>query len=344
MPSETPSGWLADLWLPLSPRGGLAALAIFAVLHWLASAAGLLGLFLMWVLLFGFSRFLIDVLVARSVDHPWPVPSAESFNPFHEWWRFGIAVLAVFTLAVAYAFASSGPLWALLALVILAHVPAALALSAIDADPARWFDIPSQWRFVRRVGSSAYARLVVVWLVVVGLAGLLARGQGLLLSIAIETYAMLALVTSVGGLVYRSREALGLDHRDLPEAREQRETQARLQPRSAMLERAYSFFSRGNEQSGRAVLQELLNDIGAEPLDWLVDELRGWEDPRALLLVAPLAIDRRLAAGDDVAALALADECARRDPVFVRQFRNRPVIATLARRLGRDDVAAKFDG
>ncbi|MEM1264233.1 MAG: hypothetical protein AAGH76_17675 [Pseudomonadota bacterium] len=341
MPGTAPSDWLADVWLPLSPRGGLVALVVFVALRWLATSAGLMGIFLFWVLLFGFSRYLIDVLLARAIDQPWPVPGAESFNPFHEVWRFAIALLTLVTFAVAVALGSSGIAWAMVAVAVLSHVPAALALSAMDADPLRWFDIQAQWRFMRRVGGP-YLQLVVIWLVVIGLAMALAARANQLLGIAIETYAILVLVTTVGGLVFRSRTVLELTHRDLPEEQAERAYVQQLKPRAAKLERAYAFFSRGNEQSGRAVLQELLTDIGTEPLDWLLGELQGWEDPRALLLVAPLAIDRLLGTGDDVAALALAEICADRDPAYVRQFRNRDAIATVATRLGRADIAATF--
>ncbi|MEL7537221.1 MAG: hypothetical protein AAFM91_09220 [Pseudomonadota bacterium] len=335
-----PSGWLAELWLPLSPRGGLAAVLAFALLTWLAQAAGLLGIFLAWVLLFGFARHLIDVLVARAEARPWPVPSAESFNPFHEAWRFQIAILAFATLVAALVLLAGGFWQKLAAAVLLGALPANLALAAVQANPWRWFDLPAVWRLITKLGVD-YLVLLSFCIGIVVLALFVIGDVSRPLGHVVETYALVFAFSSVGALLYRSRERLGLDVRRAPEKMAER-ADARVAKRwQDSLQLGYHYFSRGNETGGRTVLRDLMQGENESPelISWLVGEISQWENPRPLLLLAPRVIELQLERGNQADAFFVLEMCLERDAVFTRQFRNRREIADAASAAGRLDLA-----
>ena len=210
--------WLNEWWLPVSPRAGLAGTLGFGVLIWLAWSAKLMGLFLAWVLLFGLSRYLVNVLIARAAGESWPVPDAASFNPFHEARRFGIAVLAVATVVLAHVLAPLGSVPALVAILLLVALPAMLALSAVDLDPMRWFDVTAQSRLIGRLGRH-YVVLLLQWLALVLILPLISRQLDGPLFFATFIYAYVFLHSSVGGLLYRQRERIGLDVARAPETR-----------------------------------------------------------------------------------------------------------------------------
>ena len=334
--------WLMEFWLPISPRGGLAATLTFTVLIFLARAAGLFGIFLAWVLMFGFARHLVDVLDARANGSKWPVPEAEAFNPFHETRRFAIAVFACATVVAVLVLVQHGGASVAAGVALLALIPAMLALSAVDFDPWRWFDIPAQLRFIARTGWH-YAALLVAWLLLLLMLGNAGRAPGLVVYL-LDTYTFVFVFSSVGGLVYRSRNSIGHIAPRAPEVREAKAERRILQRWQRSLSLAYQYFSRGNEVGGRGVLANLIDAEANEPdfLPWLFAELSDWEEPRPMLLLAPKLIDEYLEAGDKAAALEVASRCLSADPAYSRSFRNRAAIAAAALELGRADLAAEF--
>lgn len=259
-------------------------------------------------------------LATRAVALGHDVPAADHavFDYFRYHWAFApwvaLIILAATGWAVRYylgTIAFAGYL-----LVVLPMLPAVIAVICVNTNLLTLLRIGELLRVIRILGVD-YLKILAGWLVILAL-GVVIPLDGYL-AVLLLCVQLLWLFTSTGVVLYHHYLPLGIPVERLPAAEraQRRESAAILRERQAALDEAYGYFSRGNEVGGLRRLQGYLEAHDDDDAwAWFADRTRGWESPRAFLLVAKNYLPRLLEAGNDGAALDLLVRCMQKDAGF----------------------------
>ncbi len=310
----------ADLAYPFRTATALLALVTFYLLSELALLGGVLGIFLILLLVPAISRYLMQLLEARARGREVAPPDIALFGFFSEAWSLFPLVLGAGSAAIGYALAArvGQPPAVGLALLATGLLPASLGVLAITHSPLQCVDPRRLAAFIGRCGAS-------YWLLpfVIGAAGLLAalleqnKVPGVLLRLA-AWCATFGLFAAIGAVLRVNKLADDISIPEpVPATREDRE-EAVTQDRRKTLTHAYGFASRGNRRGG---LQHIFDWLEQDPdpdaaWSWFFAELMDWEDTTAALEFAQHYLSRLLRQNKQVAAVKVLLRCCDVNPRF----------------------------
>jgi len=327
---------------PLTEPAVLVPLLVFWLLLMLASAAGLLGLFLMLVVIPAVFRYQMIVLEARARASKPATPDVDFFRWFgNAWTLFPVPVallLISLTIETAQRF---GTRWAIVPVLFAsAFFPASIAVLAITQSPLQSLNPVALYRLLKQCGDTfwmATAFLVVAaWLAVEAevLPSMLAGLLQLVLSFSffslvgslIEPY---GLVDDVDIPAPLEKTAEDIDH-DLEKAR------------THAINHAYGFISRDNREGG---FKHIFAQIEKDPdpvaaWAWYFRHMLAWESQDHALFFAQHYLHDMLHYGERVAAVKLIQRCRLIDERWKPQREDLPAAIEAAESIGHIDVAA----
>lgn len=336
--------FLKELLFPIRD-GVLATWIVVATLLWLlASAAGLLGIWLAVILSIAFYKFLMLILRMRALGHRLKPPEHTLFNPVDARWAlsgvlwFVIVILIATALAEAthpvFGWATAGIFWLL--------YPAAISVAAINQSAAGIFNIPLQLAMIRSLGS-AYAWLLFCLSVVALLA---TAADSLDLPQSIQTlltaYFSVLVFSMTGGLLHEYRDAVDLESREVDDLARIRNDRHHAGELRKIANSAYEFESRGSKDKGVSLIRKYLAESGNTLSDfrWFFDELAGWSSLRPMQSLAPHYLSALVNSNDLKAAIEVLDRLAPLESDYLPDAQATERLAAFAETTGRVKLAA----
>ena len=337
----TPREFLDELTYPVSSGNALVALITFVLLISLASAAGMLGIWLAIAVIPAYLRYLTMIAEARARDRDASPPGIEYFTLVgNAWTLFPVIPVVLLGALVVETMQTFGAAAALVVALLGAPIlPAIIGVLVITHSPLQSVDPRAIVRFVRGSGASyAYAPLAAVLVVAVPmlLDFLPAWAQSLL-----EVYLLAAFFAVVGAV---TRASGLIDDIDLPDSAEPDPDEAlaaEAADRVRVLNHAYGFVSRGNRDGGLEHVYGSLRDDPDpdEAWRWFFEQMLRWEDPYPGLLLAQQYLGRLLEAGDQVGAVKLMLRCRLMDETFRPLGADLPKAIAAAEACGNAELA-----
>jgi len=334
--------YFRELAFPLTSSATLVALVTFTLLLALASAAGLLGLWLEVAVVPALLRYLAMIAEARARGTEAATPGIEYFTLVGNAWTLfpvipvGVAAYLVHTTAEA----AGDMAGACVGLLSAALLPAMIGVLIVTRAPLQSLNPRVLLHFIARCGVAyAYAPLTAV--VVVLLPGLL----GFLPAIARDAIALTgaAAFFAVTGAITRGSGVF--DDVETPAAAEPDagEMQRRLERRrSSVLNHAYGFVSRGNRDGGLAHIRDwLARDPEPDTAwGWFLERMLRWQESYPALLLAQHYLARLLEHNEQVAAVKLMLRCRLVDEAFRPLPGDLPRAIAAARACRNEDLAS----
>lgn len=298
----------------------LSSMFIFLMLKF-ALFGGLMGLFLLFLILPSLFHYLMRLLDARSRgEEPGPL-DAEDLMWYHAPWRLFMIVQLVFVGYALWVFSDLYQLPGLLVTgtLVAATLPASLAVLAITRSPLQSLNPQAIGNLIGRTGASYWllptylvsAGMVLRWLGAEGLSGFFLDLFGY--------YLVLVFFSLTGAVVqpYNLHEEVDIYDPVEPDAEIVEERL--LNERTSVLSHAYGFISRDNRRGGFGHIESWLREDpdpeSAWP--WFFDQMLRWDDKYPALLFGQSYLSQLLANGDNVMAIKVMMRCRLHDPTFV---------------------------
>lgn len=304
----------------------LLLIAIFALLFLIAFKAGLLGIWLGFVLLSGFLNYGFILLdsVAGGEDEP-PVLSVEMMNPLNggRWLMMLVIAGGAFFVSDAAGYWFGPTLAKLLGFAVAMFIPAMIAVQGATGSVVQSFNLLRCWRLMLRLGVDYLLIVVCValfWLLAHGmLRGHVDLPLPLIVRIALLLYGWLATFAVIGGVLHERRDDLMLDDADAVEEFDEPEDVAAIErERDRQVDRIYAEWRGGaHTNAWKSVLAQL--ERADDPLvdwRWMYQRIARWPDPLLANRLAQEFLPRLLAAKRHGEALDLARERIKAYPEF----------------------------
>lgn len=321
----TPREFLDELAYPLRSGGTLIAIITFMALLWLVRAAGMLGVWLAVAVVPAFLRYLTMIAEARAQGRDAAPPGIEYFTLVGNAWTL-FPIIPVFIVGGlagasrdAFGDAAAMAVAAAFALVF----PALIAVLVITHSPLQSVDPRALHRFIRRCGRSYWYAPAAAMLAI--LVPVLLEFLPDLATSFVEIYLLVALFAVTGAVTRGSDLFRDVELPEAAEADEEKLMAGLARRRTAVLNHAYGFVSRGNGDGGlEHIYQWLVRDPDPDAAwPWFLQQMLRWEDSYPALLLAQQYLGRLLDNGEKVGAVKLMLRCRLVDETF------RPLAADL---------------
>lgn len=307
---------LRALVYPVVTPAVLIPALVFWLLLALAFWGGLLGLFLLFLVVPAVLRFLMIVLEARARGAEPATPDVEFFNWFgNAWTLFPVPVvvaLAWATLAAATALESAWPML----LVSSLFLPPFLSVLAVTRSPLQSLNPIALWRLLRACAASLW--VASAFMLFAGWAALRIGNLPLQIDLLLQLLLAFACMSLLGSLLEPYQL---MDEVDIPEPLEKGplELAAGLEAkRRAVINHAYGFASRGNRDGGFrhifAAIDEDPDPAGAWA--WYFARMLRWEQSMPAMFFAQHYVHDLLLHGEEIPALKVILRCQHIDADF----------------------------
>jgi len=319
----------------------MSSLLIFALIKF-ALSGGILGLFLLFLVLPSLFRYLMRILAARSKGQdPGPLV-AEDLLWIHSTWSLFAIVHAAVVGYTTYILASRFGLAAMLGaeMLLAVVIPASLAVLAITRSPLECLNPRSIAGVINRTGPSYWilpsyfllAGFFIWWLSMTSLTGFFVD--------LIGYYLVFALFALIGTVVQPQQFHKEVDihnpvepDRDMVDAKLEKE-------RTSVLTHAYGFISRDNRAGGFGHIRNRL-DSDPDPDDawrWFFDQMMHWEIKEPALMFAQTYLTRLLHDGEFAAAVKVMTRCRHVNEAFRPLAEDRELAREAAEHCGNDEL------
>ena len=305
----------------------LLLIVVFSLLFWIALRAGLLGIWLGFVLLSGFLNYgfiLLDSIAAGEAEPP--VLTIEQMNPLNggRWLMMLCIVIGAFFVSDAAIYWFGRSLAIALALLAATLLPAVIAVQGATGSVQQSLNLARCVRLILRIRED-YS-FIVLWVALFGALGYvlcrLPLGDAVppVLKISLVLYAWLASFALIGGVLHERRDEIGLADADSPEECDPQIDAGvlREKERDQEVDRIYAQWRGGAHvnawSSIEACLQKSTDPIG--DLRWMYDRIARWPDPLLANRIAQEMLPRLLAARRYGEALNLTRERLKIFPQF----------------------------
>jgi len=334
---------LREIVYPLTRSAVLIAMLMFFVLIEFALSGGVLGTFLLLLVLPALFRYLLQLLEARARGVEAGPPGIETFSFFDNVWSLFPVVLIFLLIVVGYLIAARfGVNWSIgfgtLGIILL---PACFAVLAITHAPLESLDPRAVIGLIRRCGLDYW--LLPANIIAAGaLAGLLRSALTEFVSDLIGLYSLFALSALTGGILRRHHL---IDEIDIPAAPAPDDTgivEARNRERQNVLNHAYGMISRANRRGGLAHIYWWL-EKDPDPNGawrWFFGEMLRWESREAALAFAQHYLSRLLQNHEFVPAVKVMMRCREIDAAFRPLPDDRPMALAAAEHCHNDELLA----
>jgi hypothetical protein len=294
---------------------------VFSLGLGLAAKAGLTGLPLAVLLVswyFKYMYFLFDSVV-RGVVEP-PVLDIQMLNPFGE--RRPLVQLVVVGLIFGLVGLTDVYVGRMAAIVIgilaALALPASVAVLGLEENVFMAVSPLHLARLVKGLGIWYFAVLAVI-------AGYAVMAYlwwqwmpWMILRLIGPLFAILSIISMLGGAVYTRRHELGIEAWHSPERREERERREELKKNEQVVDLAFNQARLGAHANATRILVEWLKSRGNSPEDyhWICMRLASWSDPRHLERITADYVDQLLQLKRNGDALDLVGQRIRTHPDF----------------------------
>ena len=338
----TPARLLAAIAYPVMAPAVLIPLVIYWLLIAFALWGGVMGLFLLLLVVPAVFRSQMILLEARARGAEPATPDVEFFSWFGNAWTLFPAPVFVALGAAARSLAErfgTGVAEVFLSVCIVL-LPSFVAVLAITRSPWQSLNPIAHARFFRRCGGTIW--VASIYLLLAGLGVSLLGGLPTLFAIPVLLVLSFGFFSLVGSLI----EPYGIvDDVDIPEPLEATAAERAhdlVRQRTAVLDHAYGFVSRGNREGGfRHVIEHIERE--ADPVHawtWFFDGMLRWEDRTPALLFAQRCVHELLYRGETVRAVKLILRCRLLDERFKPLAADREAAIAAAEATGNAELAA----
>ncbi len=299
--------YLRAILVPFQPTS-LILVAVFApVITFFLSAAGLYGfvaslLMQIWVLKY---CYVIVEHIADGATEP-PVMDADMLSPFETRPWVQLALIVAGGVMCTYLGGAGGDL---LAIALLAALPATMALLGMGENPFQAVNPVAWYRVIRGLGPF-YVALLAVLAAFAGLNELLERTSvWMIVKVAIGLFSEIAFFSLIGSSIWLRRRELGFVPSRSPERAAARAESERTRERAKMLDDVFQQVRIGKHVDATAPLAQWLRDVDADLAvrDSLhvAEQALKWKQPTSLNPIGSTLIRHLLRFGRPDAALAI---------------------------------------
>lgn len=333
-----------ELFYPFTEMPVFLAMLVFWLLGTLASAAGILGIWLSLIILPAFFRAALNVLEARAHGRTAPVVGGELFSwAENSWSLFPLIVVCTVVWGIYYLAVSVSTVaaWSF-GLVAILVFPASLSVLVVTRSPLESLNPAVLLNMVRSCGWSYLFAPVVITLVGVVVTQLLLPLLPHFLHGLFEVYLFFLLFSLTGAVVPEKTIAMNMRIPDALELSEESARQKLTANRRDTATHAYGFVSRGNRAGGLAHIQSHLEceEDRDEASNWFFNEMLKWENTDAALFFAQTYLHFLLAEQRDSQVLKILSQCFHANPDFRPAQEDREVALELVKRYRRSDLLA----
>jgi pentatricopeptide repeat protein len=323
----------------------LILIGVFALLFTLLAQAGIYGLIIS-VLVQGWVLKYCYVLVERLADgatEP-PVMDSDMLSPteVRPWIQLALVVLGVYACS-----ALSGKAQIVLAVTLLALLPASVAVLGIGEPFFQAVNPLMLFRLIRGLGPY-YLLILASILVYAVFLSLLARldSWDLLWNAAI-LICELSFFGLIGGCMYLRREQLGIEASRSPERTAAREEAERVKVRAKMIDDVFQQVRIGKHVEATRPLARWLKDLdgptAASDAQYVASQAMGWDNAGGLNTIGSTLIRHLLRAGRPDAALLIFERLRSRAPTLTLDSADDlRTLVDYAESVGRDDLAVSM--
>ena len=337
-----PADAARELLFPLTDLAVLMAIIVFGGLLWLAFAAGLLGLWLAFIVVPATFRYAIYLLESRAHGEVTHVAGIEVFNIADNLWGL-FPLLLLLAIAwiewqVLQTFGSTPAL--LLLAVIFFFYPASMGVLAITRSPVASINPVAMLRLIHRCGPGYLYIPVLVSLVALGAFYLAIPHLPDFVGYFVAVFLFFFMFALTGAVIQASDVAsdVAIDPPTLPTAAE--DADARIAERRKVSSHAYGFISRGNRDGGfRHIRDRIAGEADPDAaVSWFFNDMMAWENKQAALFFGQECFAHFLHHGLDAQALKVLSRCLHEDPSWRPRREDIEAATLLAERNGREDL------
>jgi hypothetical protein len=320
----------------------LVMVGIFAALLTFCLWAGSWGWFAAWFLqvwVFKYCYVLIQHLADGATEPP--VMDTDMLSPgeVRPWIQ-----AALLSIGGWGCYAIGGATGIVLAIVLLALLPATVAILGFGEAPWQAVNPATLLRVIRGLGP--YYLLMLLALAICGLvAWLLVRVDWWgLIENSIALWFEVAFFSFVGTSIYLRRKQLGYEPSKSPERTAARNERERLQLRARMIDDVFQLVRIGKHVDATAPLAKWMRDLDAEHVSkdayYVAEQAIKWETPAALNPIGSTLIRHLMRFGRPDAALAVFEILRTRAPNFTMDSADDlRTLADYAEHKGRESLA-----
>ncbi|MCH7830774.1 MAG: hypothetical protein IIB75_09500 [Proteobacteria bacterium] len=306
-----PGDLVRAIFYPLTVPSVLMTLIFFWLLISFGLWGGILGMFLLFLMLPAVFRYQMIVLEARARGREPPALDAEFFNwSGNAWSLFPLPLTLLAAWAVISAGDSFGNIGAVVVLLLTGGLlPASFAVLTITHSPLQSVNPVAIGLLLEKCSATFW--IAPTYLIVAGWLSLQTAVLPQMAVILILLLLLYSFFSLLGSLI----EPYGLiDDVSIPDALEpdEHEIAADIEKvRTDVLNHAYGFVSRGNRSGGFA---HIIGNIDEDPdpvaaWAWYFNRMLLWESTAQALFFAQRYIHELLRQGDDISALKVILRC-----------------------------------
>jgi len=337
-----PADVLRAIAYPVTEPAVLVPLLAFWLLLMLVSAAGMLGLFLLIVVIPAVFRYQMIVLEARARGATPATPDIDFFRWFGNAWTLfpvPVALLLIgLTIETAQRFGTG---WATVFVIFAStFFPVSIAVLAITQSPLQSLNPVALYRLLKQCGDTFW--IAVAFLLAAAWLSAGAEALPTLLANLVQLFLSFSFFSLVGSLI----EPYGLvDDVDIPAPLEKsaRDVEDDIEmTRTHELNHAYGFISRDNRAGG---FKHLFSEIERDPdpvaaWAWYFKRMLAWENQDHALFFAQHYLHDMLRYGERVPAVKLIQRCRLVDERWKPQREDLPAAIEAAESIGHNELAA----
>jgi hypothetical protein len=326
--------------VPITNIGVLLTMIMFWLMLSLASAAGLLGIWLSVVIVPALFRYLTSLVEDMGSGRDPKPPGSEFFRWIGETWSLFPLVVVLLSAWAGYAiYGAAGSTPMILFIVCAGFVyPAILGVLAITHSPLQSVNPSTLIPFIGRVGF-AYV-IAPIFLFVVAYLSLFAKSVPYI-ALLVELFLIFSLHTVIGKMIAPHKL---IEDVHIPDALVAGESEIAADLESSRIEvltHAYGFASRGNREGG---FKHITDWIAKDPdvvqaWDWFFNRMMQWEDKQHAMFFAQLYIHDMLQHGENIPALKVIMRCRLIDETFKPLAEDIPAAIAAAENSGNIELA-----
>ena len=337
-----PSKLIRAILYPLTSASVVVPVMLLWLLMSFGRWGGVLGLFLMFLVIPAVFRLQMIVLEARALGREPPTMDIEFFNWIGNAWSLfplPLFILAGWSVLAALDNFGTSAGWLVL-LVVAIILPAPLTILAITHSPLQSLNPLAIGRLLKECAATLW--IATVYLFFAGWLSVQVEILPWMLANLIQMLLSVSFFSLVGSLI----EPYGLiANVSIPDSLEPSEEEIAAnveKDRNKVLTHAYGFVSRGNRQGGFAHVVDWINnepDVAAA-WAWFFDRMMRWEDQQHALFFAQKYIHDMLQHGEDVSAVKVVMRCRSADEQFHPLREDLPAAIEAAENTGNIELAA----
>ncbi len=336
-----PADIVKAILYPVTQSSVIIPVLVLWLLMSFARWGGVLGLFLMFLVIPAVFRFQMILLEARAYGREPATPDVDFFRWFgNAWTLFPVPLVMIAGWGIIAAGANFGSAAAILVLFAAgALLPASFAVLAITHSPMQSLNPIAIGRLLRECADTFW--IASVYMVVAGWFMLQAESLPTMLANLVTMLLISSVFSVIGSLI----EPYGLmEDVSIPDSLEPDEDAIAgdlEKSRIEVLTHAYGFVSRGNREGG---FKHITDWIAKDPdvvaaWAWFFDRMMGWEQQEHALFFAQYYIHDMLQHGEKIPALKVIMRCRMVNEQFRPLREDMPAAIAAAESSGNIELA-----